>query len=164
MTIVEFILKLIYHIIFNIIFQPEPLESKIDYCSHIPDYKVRVEILNDSLIMEEFMNSSLLDSIVFRESRNDTTVISSAYCLGKYQLHPMYFEELGIDWRTYIVDNRFTMPVILQDYVCRYFVLKHIAALKQIGIPPTIDNIFNCWYGIGIAKQMYYGNSKKVLK
>ena len=100
-------------------------------------------------IVEEFMISKELAFIVNRESRGDTTVISSANCVGKYQLHPMYFRQLGINPFEYIVNGKFTANVSIQEKVCRHFIKEQIKYLNRNHYPVTFYNLYRSWEGTG---------------
>jgi hypothetical protein len=100
-------------------------------------------------IVDRFMESKELQEIVYRESRGDSTVISSASCMGKFQLHPMYFNQLNIDPFKYVVNGKFTMPVKEQETVCRHFIKEQIKFMERNRIPVTTHNIYMSWFGVG---------------
>ena len=104
------------------------------------------------------MKSDTLQMIAKRESNFDSTVISSADCMGLYQIHPMYFFQLGInpysliipDWNTPNHKGRFIMSIEEQNRVCRHFIKEQIKFLQSNNIPVTIHNIYMSWYGTGV--------------
>src|SRR5574343_205579 len=99
----------------------------------------------------DFIYSEELRSIEYRESRGDSTVISSANCLGSWQIHPTYYRELGIEPNLYIKGGRFLYPKYLQVKVRDYYIVKHIRLLRELNIPVTNKSLFDCWEGIGFV-------------
>ena len=126
--------------------QPQALESKIEVDIVDKDNSYNEDTTE---IINNFMKSEYLQTIVWRESRGDTTVISSAYCVGMYQIHPLYFELKGESVHSYIINGKFIMSKASQYHLCRFFIRKQIEFMKNNSIPITQLNIFKSWYGVG---------------